>query len=949
MLDDVTLELPLLDRLGLPMLLLGRDGSCQGVTREAARMLGWTWDDLMGPAFRKRLSRRDDERLGKAIAAAVSGQADVSTSVRLERSSGAHALLHLRMATDGYRIFAHLQDSSIRHEIEEQRSALFQIAPDPMAIASPDGYVTHVNAAWTRLLGWTSEEMRSRPFLEFVHPEDREETTLESRRVFAGEVRRGFRNRYTTRTGAWVRLEWSVYLGSDGRAYASVRDITEQARLLEATQAQLEAHLQNSPLAVVEFDADFRVLRWAGQAEAMFGWAPDEVLGRHPDEWRFAHPGDLPRIHAQTAKMAEGQTPSVVATNRNFHKDGRTLTCQWFSSLIRGPDGEILSILSLAEDITDRVAFERERAEAADQFRSLFHQSAIAMAHVGLDGSWLRINRTFCDFLGYTEAELKALTFQDITHPEDLDADLTLVAQVIARLIDHYRLDKRYVRKDGQVVSARLTVSMRRDLDDRDLHFISVVEDISEQKRAEEALRQSQAELEARVEDRTRTLASLNRSLQAEVIQRREVEQKLRDNDVRLRSILHNSHDAFVAVDEEGCIVEWNRSAESTFGWRRSEAIGRPMSALIIPERFRAMHAEGMQRYMHTEKSHVLGQRVSLLAINRQGHEFPVELTITEVCLGSQRIFTAFLHDISARRDAELRRSESERQLRAITENAPAMIAYLDTEERYRFVNTAFLEWYDARAVDVIGKTVREFRGEEAYALNSPYLQDVHEGRSVTFERELLGARGQSQYAQVSYIPDISDDGTVLGFHAMIFDTSAQKRLAQVMEEKALTDELTGLPNRSAWKAEIPRGLARAQRAGMGVGIMFLDLDGFKQINDNYGHEAGDEVLRQFSALLRATLRCSDFIARLAGDEFVVLLDNVADVEGSPPAVAEKILASMAAPMKVHGRELQVMASIGIAMQRGPDFDANCLMRRADEAMYVAKRSSELRYEVVRC
>ena len=319
-----------------------------------------------------------------------------------------------------------------------------------------------------------------------------------------------------------------------------MRDITEQARLLEATQAQLEAHLQNSPLAVVEFDADFRVLRWAGQAEAMFGWAPDEVLGRHPDEWGFAHPGDLPRIHAQTAKMAEGQTPSVVATNRNFHKDGRTLTCQWFSSLIRGPDGEILSILSLAEDITDRVAFERERAEAADQFRSLFHQSAIAMAHVGLDGSWLRINRTFCDFLGYTEAELKALTFQDITHPEDLDADLTLVAQVIARLIDHYRLDKRYVRKDGQVVSARLTVSMRRDLDDRDLHFISVVEDISEQKRAEEALRQSQAELEARVEDRTRTLASLNRSLQAEVIQRREVEQKLRDNDVRLRSILHN-------------------------------------------------------------------------------------------------------------------------------------------------------------------------------------------------------------------------------------------------------------------------------------------------------------------------------------------------------------------------------------------------------------------------
>jgi diguanylate cyclase (GGDEF)-like protein len=168
---------------------------------------------------------------------------------------------------------------------------------------------------------------------------------------------------------------------------------------------------------------------------------------------------------------------------------------------------------------------------------------------------------------------------------------------------------------------------------------------------------------------------------------------------------------------------------------------------------------------------------------------------------------------------------------------------------------------------------------------------------------------------------------------------TAQMQLARMHEERALTDALTGLPNRAAWAVELERGVARAHRAGMAAAVMFVDLEGFKQINDRYGHDTGDAVLVEFAARLRRALRRSDFIARLAGDEFVVLLDRVTDAAGNPPVVAVKLIAAMQAPVEANGHVLQVTPNIGVAVRNGPDFDAATLMRQADEAMYAIKRA----------
>lgn len=170
-------------------------------------------------------------------------------------------------------------------------------------------------------------------------------------------------------------------------------------------------------------------------------------------------------------------------------------------------------------------------------------------------------------------------------------------------------------------------------------------------------------------------------------------------------------------------------------------------------------------------------------------------------------------------------------------------------------------------------------------------------------------------------------------------ETDHSARLATEMERRALRDELTSLPNRAAWLEELERGIARARRGRMPLAVMYLDLDRFKGINDQHGHAAGDQVLQTFAAQLRGCMRASDFVARLAGDEFAVMVEGLTDAPRDVGGVAGKIIEAAREGTPWGGRLLQCLPSVGVAYQNGPDYCAQALMRHADEAMYLAKNT----------
>jgi diguanylate cyclase (GGDEF)-like protein/PAS domain S-box-containing protein len=285
--------------------------------------------------------------------------------------------------------------------------------------------------------------------------------------------------------------------------------------------------------------------------------------------------------------------------------------------------------------------------------------------------------------------------------------------------------------------------------------------------------------------------------------------------------------------------------------------------------------------------------------------------------------------------------SASQAQLHTITDNIPALVADVDRTLRYRFANRAYLDWFGKDPDELIGETMESLYGEAAVRLWQPELARVLQGERVQFERSMV-VRGQRQHSTAIYLPYRNVQGQVDGFHALVFDTTASKELELRLENEATRDALTGLPNRRLLQRNLPAALARSERQGHSLALLFLDLNGFKAVNDTHGHEAGDELLRQVGQRLVAAVRVTDTVARLAGDEYVVLLEPVSDPLADPVAVAAKIDAAIAMPFVLETTTVQVSVSIGSAVyQPGCGTSADELLSGADSAMYAAKRSGK--------
>lgn len=171
------------------------------------------------------------------------------------------------------------------------------------------------------------------------------------------------------------------------------------------------------------------------------------------------------------------------------------------------------------------------RPQSEERFRFTFEEAALGMAHVGLDGRWLRINRKLCEIVGYTRDELLQMTFQEITYPEDLEKDMDYVKELLEGKTQRYSMEKRYIRKDGSLVWVNLTASLLRNAEEKPLYFISVIEDISARKQMEEALARSYNELESQVAQRTSALRMLsNRLMQLQDEERRRIARELHDS-----------------------------------------------------------------------------------------------------------------------------------------------------------------------------------------------------------------------------------------------------------------------------------------------------------------------------------------------------------------------------------------------------------------------------------
>ncbi|WP_052807779.1 sensor domain-containing diguanylate cyclase [Methyloterricola oryzae] len=417
---------------------------------------------------------------------------------------------------------------------------------------------------------------------------------------------------------------------------------------------------------------------------------------------------------------------------------------------------------------------------------------------------------------------------------------------------------------------------------------------------------------------------------------RKHAEAALQESESRFRSLANSASDAIISIDADGKVVSWNRAAETIFGYSEESILGNPVSQIMPPELAR-QHQAFVSAYLQRGVPRVMGKTVQLSGRRRSGEDFPLELSLSEWSLDGRRYFGAIIRDITERMRAAEALTQSEERLRRAILNAPVPMA-LHAEDG---------------AILLLSETWQTLSGysmEDAPTL-SAWLERAQGRSPVEGEAgpvcRLPFAEGEVQIC--------TRDGRWLiwDFHSSPLDTLADGRKLIVTTAMDVTerranearvwflahhDALTRLPNRQLLQERVERALSMAKRKWGRLALIYFDIDHFKRVNDELGHDVGDALLVAAAQRLRDCVRDSDTLGRLGGDEFLALLPEISGA-GQAASVAEKIRDVLARPFDLKGQAVKVSTSIGIALfpEHGPDFAS--LLKGADVAMYLAKGS----------
>lgn len=394
---------------------------------------------------------------------------------------------------------------------------------------------------------------------------------------------------------------------------------------------------------------------------------------------------------------------------------------------------------------------------------------------------------------------------------------------------------------------------------------------------------------------------------------------------------------AAIAIDTQGRLVHINQVMAAQLGREAQDLLG----------------CEWIDRYVSAEDrprlAGLLGADVSLAALPQE-LEYVVEtakgaclfrwhLTLIRDPSGLPASFAMMGSDIT-----EWRRMGDRVRLNAqVFDNSNEAMLITDRENNIIAVNPAFTRVTGYEREDVLGRNPRIlssgrqdddfYRGMWQSILAKGYW------RGDIWDRRKDG----SCYPKFLSITAIRNDaGEIVKYSAVFYDVSERKAMEAQLENLAHYDSLTGLPNRMLLYDRLEQAIATAERQRQHFALLFIDLDGFKPVNDAHGHDAGDEVLKMVGQRLNLVIRGMDTAARLGGDEFVVILTDIRNRENTE-RVAEKIISELSEPYRVAGKALSISASIGACLYPSDQKAAPDLLKKADEAMYQAKRDGKRR------
>lgn len=429
----------------------------------------------------------------------------------------------------------------------------------------------------------------------------------------------------------------------------------------------------------------------------------------------------------------------------------------------------------------------------------------------------------------------------------------------------------------------------------------------------------------------------------------------------KYRSIVESSIDGIVLVDEKGNIIEWNQGQEEITGYKQKDVCGKhiwdiyfslwPDTQKVPSEKdqFRSQVLEALQ----TGKGYWLNQLSEREIQQKDGTRFHIQIRKYPIKTNTGYMVGIFSRDITERKKSEELLLKSEERFRATISQSSDGILVADEDLN-------IIEWSSSQA-EIFGYSREEMLNKPIWQFQYDIVPEEHrppgfldhlkkrsgqmKGQGTLGEEEISRdveiqtKAGTRKIVQISSFPIKTSRGNLYG--AIIRDISEQKKFEKHLQHSATHDSLTDLPNRTLLKDRLTHSLSKSERNNEKLAVLYIDLDNFKEVNDTYGHAAGDFLLKQFTKRIQDQTRKCDTVARISGDEFIMILEAISDPQHAR-TVAEKIIRMSEEPYQIDDEIIESTLSIGISIFPEDGIDPDILLQRADAAMYQAKQKEKI-------
>ena len=906
------------DSVGSPIVHFDRNFKVRFANKPFGEWIGVVPDDLLGRGVQELIAGGTFAEMAEHVERAFAGE-KVSFERRERKSTGELRWVRITLFPDraigGHvgGVFAVMtdidDDIGIRDALRAQEVQLRLFAdniPGPIAYLDRASTYTFVNQAfanWVRLphdeiYGRTPFEVLSpdvatflRPVLERAHGGEH----VEYERVDSppgGEQR-------------WVHGRVAPDFDAAGKVrglYCTQYDIhdlkrTEQA--LAAREEQLRLFTDNIPDPVVYLDTD-RCYTFVNDAflqlngldrGAVIGKTTAEVIGLEATAALTPY-----QDRAFAGETVSYERALLDATGRSRWIRGRMVPDHRIDGVIQG-------VYIVLHDITDLKIAQNTLAARESQLRAIMDGVPAPVAYIDRDERCQYVNRALLQYFGLAADEVATLRLNDVVGADIYEGAKATIARALEG--ESAAFDRLVPGADG--VSRWMTIRIVPDAapsGEVPGAFV-LMNDIHGMKQAQEALRASESELRLIMDNVPARVAYI-------------------DRDYRYRFL--------------------NRHNEEWLGLGRNELTGRQVAEVVGEERFRQMQPL-LERVLDGEVVSVEQMLAQPSGEERwESVHYAPNRDAEGRVIGIYAVHTD-VHDQKRNEDA-LRRANW--MLSSHIDNTP--LAVLEWDRDFRLVRWSpqaerLFGW---RADEVLGMPIdgNPLLHEADRSAVTELLTRLMSGEEPRTTGQTRNNRkdGKTIWCEWYHSCLLDDHGNIVSILSFVQDVSARIQAEERLQHMATRDALTGLPNRLLLQERLTQAIAQAKRAGRRVGVLFIDLDRFKNVNDTLGHRIGDELLKEVSHALSGALREVDLVARLGGDEFMVVIENF-DEPTVLGRIAQKLLDAVARPFRIEEHDIYVTSSIGISVYPDDSDDPEELLKHADVAMYRSKELGRNTYQ----